>query len=270
MATRPLSKTLQEYARGVAGGLLFAIAPLYTMEIWWQGYITPPTLMIASAALMFVVLVAYAYYAGLHDDKSLVNNMLEAAETVAIGTIMAIVVLKLAGQLPPGIRFYEAFGRVVTESTSVSIGVAVGSTQLGETSDDDDRPAGTMWHELALAILGAMLIAVGIAPTQEVLVIAVSASPVAVLVTAVLSFILALGIINYSKFRGSDRLEESIFAGGILGDAVVTYGLGLAVAAVLLWTGGAFADLGLQTIVSEVVFLGVATTLGAAAGRLLL
>ena len=270
VAARPVTKTLQEYARGVAGGLLFAIAPLYTMEIWWQGYITPPLLMIVSAVLMFGVLVAYAYYAGLHEDKSLVNNMLEAAETVAIGTILAILVLKLAGQLPPGIQFYEAFGRVLTESTSVSIGVAVGSTQLGDTSDDDEKPPGTMWHELALALLGAMLVAVGIAPTQEVLVIAVTASPVAVLVTAVLSFVLALGMINYSKFRGSDRFEDSIFAGGILGDAIVTYGLGLTVAAVLLWIGGAFSGLGLLTIVSEIVFLGVATTLGAAAGRLLL
>ncbi len=271
MASRPVSETLKEYARGTAGGLLFAIAPLYTMEIWWKGYLTPPGLMVVSAVLMFVVLVAYAYYAGLHEDKSLGNNILEAMETVALGTIIAAVVLKLAGQLPPGIGFDEAFGRIVTESTSVSIGVAVGSSQLGETSDDDDeQPNGTMWHELALSILGAMLIAVGIAPTQEVLVIAVMASPVEVLLTAVLSFVLALGMINYSKFRGSGRFEDSIFAGGPLGDAVVTYGLGLAVAAVLLWLGGGFKDLALLTIVSQTVFLGVATTLGAAAGRLLL
>ena len=116
MSVRPVKETLKEYARATAGGLLFAIAPLYTMEIWWQGYITPPLLMIVSAVLMFGVLVAYAYYAGLHEDKSLVNNMLEAAETVALGTIIAILVLKLAGQLPPGIQFYEAFGRIVTDS----------------------------------------------------------------------------------------------------------------------------------------------------------
>ena len=272
MASRPVSATLKEYARGTAGGLLFAIAPLYTMEIWWKGYIVPPGLMIVSAVLMFAVLVAYAYYAGLHEDKSLVNNILEAMETVALGTILAAIVLKLAGQLPPGIGFDEAFGRIVTESTSVSIGVAVGSSQLGEKADEDedDQPKGTMWHELALSILGAMLIAVGIAPTQEVLVVAVMASPVEVLITAVLSFVLALGMINYSKFRGSARFKDSIFRGGPLGDAVVTYGLGLAVAAALLWIGGGFKDLGLYTIVGQTVFLGVATTLGAAAGRLLL
>lgn len=273
MSVRPVKETFKEYARATAGGLLFAIAPLYTMEIWWKGYVTPPAMMLVSGALMFVVLVAYTYYAGLHDDKSLVNNVLETFETIALGTIISVIVLKLAGQLPPEIEFYEAFGRITTESASVSIGVAVGSSQLGEAAaegEEEEQPNGTMWHELALAVLGAMLVAVGIAPTEEVLVIAVTATTWEVLGTAVLSFALAFGMINYAKFRGSGRYKESIFAGGPLGDAVVTYGLALALAAVLLWTGGAFQDLGLLTIMNQVVFLGVATTLGAAAGRLLL
>ena len=243
------------------------------MEIWWQSYLVTPGLMVVSVALMFGALVAYAYYGGLHEDKSFFNNVLEAAETLAIGTLLSVVVLKLAGQLPPGIAFDEAFGRIVTESMSVSIGVAIGSSQLGEASDGDgeeNEKAGTMWHELALSTLGALLIAVGIAPTEEIVVIAVAASPTAVLVAAALSFLLALGMINYSKFRGSARLEESIFAGGVLGDAVVTYGLALLVAAALLWIGGGVGDFGLGTTVSEVVFLGIATTLGASAGRLLL
>ena len=272
LSVRPVKETLKEYARATAGGLLFAIAPLYTMEIWWKGYVVPPAMMLVSGVLMFAVLVAYSYYAGLHDDKSFFNNVLETFETVALGTIISVILLKLAGQLPPEIEFYEAFGRITTEATSVSIGVAVGSAQLGESAgeDDEEQPNGTMWHELALAILGALLIAVGIAPTEEVLVIAVTATTWEVLGTAVLSFALAFGMINYAKFRGSGRYKESIFAGGPLGDAFVTYGLALALAAVLLWTGGAFEDLGLLTIMNQIVFLGVATTLGAAAGRLLL
>ncbi len=271
MAARPVSETLKEYARGVAGGLLFAIAPLYTMEIWRQGNIVSPGLMLTGTLLMFAVLVAYAYYAGLHEDKSFFNNVLEAAETVAIGAVLSIVILRLAGQLPGELGFYEAFGRIVTETTSVSIGVAVGASQLGEASgDDDEQKAGTAWHEIALSVLGAMLIAVGLAPTEEIVMIAVSASPEAVLITAVLSFGLTLGMVHYTKFRGSGRFEESIFAGGPLGDAVVTYALALVVALALRWIGGGLDDFGLLVIVNQIVFLGVATALGASAGRLLL
>ncbi|MDQ3135846.1 MAG: TIGR02587 family membrane protein, partial [Acidobacteriota bacterium] len=36
---RPIKKSLQEYARGVAGGLLFSLPLLYTMEVWWMGVV---------------------------------------------------------------------------------------------------------------------------------------------------------------------------------------------------------------------------------------
>lgn len=36
----PLVASLQEYARGIAGGLIFSLPLLYTMEVWWAGFIT--------------------------------------------------------------------------------------------------------------------------------------------------------------------------------------------------------------------------------------
>ncbi len=271
MATRPVKETLQEYARGVAGGLLFAVAPLYTMEIWRQSYLVTPALLMVSVGLMLGALVAYAYYAGLHDDKSFPNNVLEALETLAIGAVLAIGMLKLIGQLPPDLGFNEAFGRIVTETLAVSVGVAVGSSQLGEGSGDEEEEDDDVWSEIAYAALGALLLAVGLAPTQEIVVVAVAAPPAAVLGTAVLSFLLVLGMVRYADFRGSGRFSDGgVFAGGPLGDAFVTYGIALAVAAALLWLGGGLAGFALPTVVAQVVFLSVATALGASAGRLLL
>jgi hypothetical protein len=39
---RPVHKSLQEYARGIAGGLLFSLPLIYTMEVWWAGFTSHP------------------------------------------------------------------------------------------------------------------------------------------------------------------------------------------------------------------------------------
>lgn len=276
--TRPVSKTLRGYARGVAGGLIFSIAPLYTMELWWQGYSTPPLRMLLTGIGMLFVLLAYAHYVGVHDSGSLKDEILEVFQVVALATAISLVVLKLTGQLPSTLSLYEAMTRVAGEGTCVAIGVAVGSTQLGEDGDDEEkqqrrrekRKQGGMLNEFAFAVLGAVLIAAGLAPTLEVTMVAAEAEPGAVLVVAVLSFVIALLMVSYSSFKGSSRLQQGIFVGGPLGDAVVTYAVGLLVAAAMLWVTGAFDAYGLTLAVYQTVFLGVATTLGASAGRLLL
>src|SRR5690348_9303056 len=39
---RPVTKSLQEYGRGIAGGILFSLPLLYTMEVWWAGFSVHP------------------------------------------------------------------------------------------------------------------------------------------------------------------------------------------------------------------------------------
>ena len=275
--TRPIPETLKGYARGVAGGLIFSIAPLYTMELWWQGYSTPPLRMLATGVGMLFVLLAFAHYAGVHESASILDDIIETFQIVAISTIIAAVVLKLAGQLPSSLSFYDSLTRVVGEGACVAIGVAVGSTQLGENPNQDQNEArdqdvrrGGILHELAFAVLGAFLIAAGIAPTLEITMVAAVANPWGALILAFLTLLLALLVVNYSKFRGSSRLSQGIFYGGPFGDAVVTYAIGLFTAAAMLWVTGAFDAYGITLAVYQTVFLAVATTLGASAGRLLL
>ncbi|MCA1627000.1 MAG: TIGR02587 family membrane protein, partial [Acidobacteria bacterium] len=39
---RSVNKSLKEYIRGVAGGLLFSLPLLYTMEVWRMGVVAHP------------------------------------------------------------------------------------------------------------------------------------------------------------------------------------------------------------------------------------
>ena len=274
--TRSISQTLKGYGRGLVGGLLFALAPLYTTEVWWQGFTATPRVLVLAALVTLGLLVAYAHYAGIHNTDSLGEEVLEALEIFFIGFVVGAIVLKLLGQLPSSLSLEVTVNRIVLEGLVTAIGVAVGSTQLGQNPDDSGSSGGDkqrgLIHEFAYSGLGAILIVAGFATTMEIVVIGLEAPPWAVFVTAVLSFLLALGVMSYFDFRGSERFQnnECIYAGGPLGDAFVTYAIGLVAAAGLLWGVGRFDGVGLAPAIFMIVYLAFPATLGAAVGRLIL
>lgn len=276
-AHRPISETLFQYGRSVAGGLLFAVASMYTMEIWWQGYTAPAYVILTAFLAMLVLLVAYAHYDGFEDDNSLSGNAFEAMESVALGFAITAIVLKLVGQLPPQASAFEIIARITMVGVHASIGVAVGTAQLGASAsgdgDGDDGEDETekrgLVHDVALAVLGAILIGSSVAPTEEIVMVAVEARPWQVLAVALLSLGVAAGIVSYVDFRGSGRFK-SAFAGGPLGGACATYAFALLVAGALLWAGGRYGSLSLAASVDAIVILGLPCTLGASAGRMLL
>ncbi len=274
--TRPIPETLKQYGRSSAGGLLFAVACIYTMEIWWQGYVTPPHVVLVTFVGTFFVLLAYGHYAGLRDSKSLIGNASEAVESIALGFTITAILLLLTGQLSLEMSASEIISRIVMVGVYVSIGVAVGATQLGSDPDEssdgeksEKQEKGSIGHELAFAFLGAILIASSVAPTEEILLISVQAHEWQALLIALVSFSIALGIVSYTNFKGSAQ-DGSIFAGGPFGDACVTYAIGLLASAALLWTAGRFGETGFDATLTMIIYLGLPASLGASAGRLLL
>ena len=273
--TRTLPQTLKGYGRGLVGGLLFALAPLYTSEVWWQGFIATPKVLAAATLVTFGLLVAYAHYAGIHNSSSFREEVMEALEIFFLGFVVGAFVLKLLGQLPSSLSFDVTVNRIVLEGLVTSVGVAVGSVQLGQNPDDESGGGGEkqrgMIHEFAYSGLGAILIVSGFATTMEIVVIGLEAPLWAVFTTAVLSFLLALGVMSYFDFRGAGRMDTGcIYAGGPLGDAFVTYAIGIVVSAGLLWGVGRFQGVGLAPALCMVVYLALPATIGAAVGRLIL
>ena len=270
-ATRPISATLMQYGRSVAGGLLFAVAAMYTMEIWWQGYSTPAHVIVTTFVAMLGLLMAYAHYDGFEDSNSVGDNAFEAMESIALGFSLSALVLFLVGQLPPGASVFEIVARITMVGVHASIGVAVGAAQLGEASGDEEEDASEksgIVHDVALSVLGAVLIGSCVAPTEEIVMVSVEAQAWQVLAVAVFSLLVTLGIVSYVGFRGSSG--DSAFVGGPLGGACATYGLALLAAAGLLWSGGRYDALGFAASIDAIVILGLPCALGASAGRMLL
>src|SRR5688500_5205678 len=134
-SARSLRQALREYARGVVGGLLFSLPLLYTMEVWWAGFISRPLNLLVYLGAGFLLLFGYNRYAGLHQDASWLEVGFEAVEEMGLGLLFAAGILWLIGQIDGTMTANEVVGKIVVEAVTVAIGVSVGSAQLGEAGE---------------------------------------------------------------------------------------------------------------------------------------
>ena len=293
-------RSIREYARGVAGGLLFSLPLLYTMEMWELGLVTEPPRLLIGLGFGFVMLLGYNRYAGLHCDASLSEVVIDSVEELGLGLVLAAVLLSLLGSIDVGTRMPELMGKVVIEGIAIAIGVSVGTAQLGvesedddedsdedEDSDDDDRESAAcvaqapvqdvserepvrFLGQMTLAVCGAVLIATNVAPTEEIEVIARSLTIVHELGLTALTLAIGALVLYASEFRGSRLHVLHQKRTDVLFGTLATYLVSMCTAAGLLWFFGRFEDNGLAFCLTETIVLGLPTAIGASAGRLLL
>ena len=121
----PISETLKEYGRGVAGGLVFSLPLLYTMEVWWTGFTASPLRLIAFVITTFGLLMLYNRFAGMHEDATLWDVVLDSFEEMALGVVLSAGVLWMLGRISPGDWLSEIVGKIVVEAMIAAIGVSV-------------------------------------------------------------------------------------------------------------------------------------------------
>ncbi|HZB45711.1 MAG TPA: TIGR02587 family membrane protein [Pyrinomonadaceae bacterium] len=273
---RTVSQSLREYGRGVAGGLLFSLPLLYTMEVWWAGFTSHPFRLAVYVAATFALLLGYNYFVGLRRDSCFSEVVIDSVEELGLGLLVALLILWLLGRVTGGMPLEEAAGKVVIEAMTVAVGVSVGTAQLGAGDGEGDKGVGGgresvgFGGQLVMTLCGAVLFAANVAPTEEIVMIAVEISPWRVLGLAILSMALGALVLYFSEFAGSKKHVRFDRHHDVLVGTVVTYAVALAASAAILLFFGRFDGQTLATCVAQTVVLGVAATLGASAGRLLL
>lgn len=269
------TESLKEYGRGVAGGLLFSLPLLYTMEMWWTGFIADPQRFIIYTLVTFALLIGYNRFAGLHEEVTYWDIVMESTEEMGLGLLLGAAVLWLVGQITPAMSLDEIAGKIVVESMVVAIGISVGTEQLGgggknKQGDGGQEGAVSLAHQLVMSACGAVLVAANVAPTQEIVVIGVDATPEKLLGLVLASVAIGAVILYFSEFRGAQHGQSPSGAMDMVGGLVVMYGVALVVSAFMLWFFGRFEGLDLPMMLAESVVLAFPASLGASAGRLLI
>ncbi|WP_266206082.1 TIGR02587 family membrane protein [Pontibacter kalidii] len=287
---RPLRQSLKEYARGITGGLLFSFPLLYTMEVWWAGFIASPQQLLLLVAVTYLLLLGYNRFAGMRPDVSWRSVMVDSVEEMGIGLLLSFGVLYMLNRIEFGhMSTDEIMGKVIIEAMAVSIGVSVGTAQLGvnegETVDDDeterklkeqaerenkDSLYRSKLGSAVLALCGAILVGGNVAPTEEVLKIAVDSTAGNILAMALVSIILSTIVLYFSDIKGNGGRSVNGLLYNIAFDTCISYLVGLGAAAFMLWYFGRFDGIGFWMAFSQSITLGVLTSLGASAGRLLI
>ena len=277
VSERPVAKSLKEYGRGVAGGLMFSLPLLYTMEVWWVGVIAHPYRLLAYVVVTFVLLLGYNRYAGLRRDSSMKEVAIDSVEEMGIGLFLAGLVLFLLGRITIEMPANEIVGLIVVEAMTVAIGVSIGTAQLGAGGKEDEGLGRSsskneihFGGQMVLAFLGAILFAANLAPTEEIVIIGIETSWLKLVGLAVFSLLIAFLILHYSEFKGAEQFVRGDRPTVILLSSVLTYAIALSGSAMILWFFGRFDGVTMYTALAQTVALGLAGTLGASAGRLLL
>lgn len=284
---RSLTKSLQEYFRGVVGGVMFSLPLLYTMEVWWAGFTLHPFRMFLYVLATFSLLLGYNRYAGLRRSASPLEVVIDSIEEMGLGLIVAAAFLWLLGRISLDMTLNEIAGKIIIEAMTVAIGVSVGTAQLG--GDSDQRPDTGMrgkednpgppspnqkdvdfWAQVIISLCGAVLFGANVAPTEEIIVIATQISSAKLIGLAIVSIAFGALILFYSNFIDAEKFTRSYSLFTIVSGTIVTYAVALFASASILWFFGRFDGLTLFLSLAETVVLALPATLGASAGRLLL
>lgn len=274
-----ITQSLQEYGRGIAGGLLFSLPILFTQEVWQYGFLFDPVRMIIYVSVTFVLLMGYNRYVGIRHESHLLEVVIDSIEEMGLGLVLAFVVLLLLGRVDISTSISETIGRVAVEGMTVAIGISVGTAQLGSSAEDQDKgspgaeESDVKLHEqLLLGFIGAMLIGGNVAPTDEVTIIAMHATTWQLIGIAVFSMALSAVVTFYSDFIRATKVsgfDERTWYGVIL-RTFSFYVISLLAATLSLWAFARFEGMPLPVMIAQVIVLGLVSSLGGSAGRLLL
>ena len=282
---RPSSEALKEYGRGIAGGLLFSLPLLYTMEVWWTGFLVEPTYLIAYLGAMFLLLLGYNRFAGMREDASWIEVGMDSIEEMGIGLLLSALVLFLLGQITADMATSTIVGKIVVQSMTVAAGVSVGTAQLGQGGSDtgvnssgvsepksggqgepgQDTPD-TM-AQLVLGFCGALLFAANVAPTAEIQMIGRDAGALRLLGLAGLSLLIGAVALFFSGFVGAESHVPSMGIFWSVFGILTSYATAMLAATLMLWF---FHQVPVVVGISQVVVLAFPAMLGASAGRLLI
>lgn len=298
MVTRTRKRTKQpntwlnqfdDIIRGASGGFLFGIPLVYTMEVWWIGsQISPPEMLII-LAVTFVVVCLLNRTEGFRQtqSKQLLDTIMDSVAALVIGIVCTTFLLILLGEIRIGTPFNEALGKLILESVPFSLGAALASAFLSgdrwssSNSEDSDnhKTRANQKHkpklnatlaDIGATLIGAMIIAFNIAPTDEVPMLNASVSPPWLLAIMATSLLISYGIVFAAGFttQKQRRQQQGLFQRPI-SETVVCYLVSLfAAALMLLFFHKLSFDDPWTLWLSYTLILGLPATIGGAAGRL--
>jgi putative integral membrane protein (TIGR02587 family) len=253
--------------RALLGAMVFALPLFMTMEMWELGVAMGRLRLVLLLLLSWPALVALSFYAGFEKTFSLIDNILDAFAAIAISTVASLIVLTVFGEIQPGITASEVAGKLAVLSFAASIGALLADKQFNDNEETrkEKRRKHSFSSRLFVMGVGAIFLALNVAPTEEVQIIASAISPLQAILLAGVS-VAALHVILTAVDNESGESVAARFVRRTLSG----YGLCLLLCWYILWTFSRLDGVGLAESVERIIVLAFPAALGAGAARLIL
>jgi putative integral membrane protein (TIGR02587 family) len=260
-------------ARAFAGALVFSLPLFMTMEMWQLGFTAEPLRIALLVVVMIPVLVALSHYCGFEPTFDWQDDLVDAFVAYAVAFVAAAVVLALFGELRPGTPWDEVVGKLALQAVGGSVGALLAEGQFGVRDEQAEmEKENCSYHgELFLMLAGAIFLALNVAATEEMALIADKTGPLQAIALVALSLAVMHAFVYALEFRGqATRLEGTPRGSLLLRFTIPGYTIALLASLYLLWTFGRLDGVALGPMVSTAVVLAFPASIGAAAARLII
>jgi putative integral membrane protein (TIGR02587 family) len=261
-------------SRAYGGALFFALPLLLTMEMWWLGFYMDPLRLGLLMVVMFPVLTSLSYSFPWRRPRSWIDAPSQAATAYAVALTMSGMVLGLIGVLRPPLFDAEMVGKIGVQMVPAGIGAVAGAGQFApeqpQASGERRERAGYP-TELYFMFAGALYLAISVAPTEEMILIAFKMTYWHAVGLALASLLVMHVLVYAIDFRRRHVVPATTPQWKLfLHFSLVGYAIALLVSAYILWTFGRLDHTALGPILVALIVLAFPASLGAAAARLIL
>jgi putative integral membrane protein (TIGR02587 family) len=214
------------------------------------------------------------------------QTILDALVAYAVGTCVALTVLVgIAVLRLSETTIEEGFGKVVLQAIPAGFGAVLASSQLGipDRASENENPSddsskvnshnnlGCYLRELFIMFAGAIFLAFNVAPTEEMLVVALKLTAWHAIALQIMSLIVMHAFVFVVQFRGHKKVPETSSQLSVLSRFTIPgYAIAMLVSLFCLWIFGRTDDTAFDEILMSTTVLAMPASVGAAAARLIL
>ncbi len=277
----PWRDELRILLRGISGGFLIGTPLLYTLEVWTIGSVAQPPRMLATMAVTFAIVwfLIQTRDFGRYTQSHWLKSLMLSVKVLSTGYLcggLALFLLRLVTLATP---LNELLGKVIMVGIPFTLGVALAGSLLDRrrTGPRDDlghrdplSPLSSTLHDLDATLLGALIVSLNTAPTDEITVLATAIPPLWLLLVVGASLTMSYVIVFVAGFSDQERRQlQQGFLQRPFTETLVAYLVSLVAALAMLCF---FQKLSFQDPwpewLSSIIVLGFPASIGGAAGRI--
>lgn len=256
--------------RAFGSALVFSLPMLMTMEMWDLGFAMDRWKAVLLLATSCPMLLFLSHYSGFESTWDWRQDARDVAIAYGIGLLTGACMLALFGVIGPGMGLSEIAGKIVLQSIPGALGALLGRSQFGQAAKQGGREE-TFYGELGVMAIGALFLALNVAPTEEMVLISYQMTDWHTVALIPATLLIMHGFVYATEFSGGTELTpDTPWWSAFLRFTVVGYAISLLIASYLLWTFGHLDGMHLGNALRVVVVLGLPAAIGAAAARLIL